>query len=52
MGIFAEWGLIGFAVYAERLWEDVTVEAVRSYGETAERAEKEALERPLEPSKR
>ena len=43
MGIFAQWGFTGLPVYAERLWEDATAEAVRSYREAAERAEKEEL---------
>lgn len=41
MGIFSRGGYIGFAVYAERLWDDATAEAVRSSREAAERAEKE-----------
>lgn len=41
MGIFGSYG--AFAIYASRLWEDATAEAVRSYREAAERAEKEEL---------
>jgi hypothetical protein len=43
MGIFRTWGVIGFAMYAEDLWEDATEEAVRSYREAADRQAREDL---------
>jgi hypothetical protein len=43
MGIFAEWRSTGFALYAERLWEDATAEAARRYRETADREAHEDL---------
>jgi hypothetical protein len=43
MGIFRRWRPIGFAMYAEDLWEDATEEVVRSYREAADRQAREDL---------